>query len=47
MDESQRAHIGMAGRGRVRARFTLDAMLNANLAIYEELAATTFRPLVA
>jgi len=47
MDESQRAHIGMAGRARVRARFTLDQMLNANLAIYEELAETTFRSLVA
>lgn len=46
MDESQRAHIGMAGRARVRARFTLEKMLNANLAIYEELAQTTFRPLV-
>ncbi len=46
MDESQRAHIGMAGRARVRARFTLDKMLNANLAIYEELAEMTFRPLV-
>lgn len=46
MDESQRAHIGMAGRARVRARFTLDQMLNANLAIYEELAETTFRSLV-
>lgn len=47
MDESQRAHIGMAGRARVRARFTLDQMLNANLAIYEDLAETTFRSLVA
>lgn len=47
MDESQRAHIGMAGRARVRARFTLDQMLSANLAIYEELAETTFRSLVA
>lgn len=47
MDESQRAHIGMAGRARVRARFTLDRMLDANLAIYEELAETTFRSLVA
>lgn len=46
MDESQRAHIGMAGRARVRARFTLDRMLDANLAIYEELAETTFRSLV-
>lgn len=46
MDDSQRAHIGMAGRARVRARFTLDQMLNANLAIYEELAETTFRSLV-
>lgn len=46
MDDSQRAHIGMAGRARVRARFTLDRMLSANLAIYEELAETTFQPLV-
>lgn len=46
MDDSQRAHIGMAGRARVRARFTLDQMLSANLAIYEELAGATFRPLV-
>lgn len=46
MDESQRAHIGMAGRARVRARFTLDQMLNANLVIYEELAEMTFRSLV-
>lgn len=46
MDDSQRAHIGMAGRARVRARFTLDQMLGANLAIYEDLAETTFRALV-
>ena len=46
MDDSQRAHIGMAGRARVRARFTLEQMLSANLAIYEELAGATFRPLV-
>lgn len=44
MDESQRAHIGMAGRARVRARFTLGAMLEAILAVYEDVSGKTFRP---
>ena len=43
MDESQRAHLGLAGRARVRARFTLEAMLGRTLAIYEELAGRPFR----
>ena len=44
MDESQRAHIGMAGRARVRSRFTKAAGLAATLSIYEEIAGRTFRP---
>ncbi len=38
MDASARAHIGMAGRALVRSRFTLEAMLNATMAVYEQAA---------
>lgn len=44
MDESARAHIGMAGRARVRSRFTLAANLAATLEIYETALGATFRP---
>lgn len=44
MDESARAHIGMAGRARVRSRFTLSATLAATLAVYETALGATFRP---
>lgn len=43
MDESQRAHIGMAGRAQIRARYTLEAAMTATLAIYEDLAGRTFQ----
>ena len=46
IDDSQRAHIGMAGRARVRARFTKAAGLDATLRIYEELAGRLFRATV-
>ncbi|MEM7270718.1 MAG: glycosyltransferase [Pseudomonadota bacterium] len=46
MDDSLRAHIGMAGRARVRSRFTMDAMLSAILSVYEDVSGRTFRELV-
>ena len=42
MDDSARAHIGMAGRARVRSRFTLSAMLTAMLDVYEVAADRPF-----
>lgn len=42
MDDSARAHIGMAGRARVRARFTLAETLAATLTVYETTAGTAF-----
>jgi glycosyltransferase involved in cell wall biosynthesis len=43
MDQSQRAHIGMAGRARVRARFTLETMLGGILGVYEDVTGRSFR----
>lgn len=45
MDASARAHIGMAGRALVRSRFTLGAMLDATMAVYEQAAGQTAGPL--
>lgn len=44
MDESARAHIGMAGRARVRSSFTLSVMLSATLDVYEATLGKPFRP---
>ncbi|MEO1000110.1 MAG: glycosyltransferase family 4 protein, partial [Pseudomonadota bacterium] len=42
MDESARAHMGLAGRARVRARFSLEAMQAATLAVYAEALGRPF-----
>ena len=42
LDASGRAHMGMAGRARVGSRFTVTAMQDATLAVYERAAARTF-----
>lgn len=42
MDESARAHIGMAGRARVRASFTLSTMLSRALTVYETTTGAAF-----
>jgi glycosyltransferase involved in cell wall biosynthesis len=47
MDPSARAHMGLAGRARVHARFTTAAMQRATLDLYERVAGRTFRELVA
>lgn len=44
MDDSQRAHMGLAGRARVRSLFTVQAMQAATLEVYEKAAGRPFRP---
>lgn len=46
MDPSARAHMGLAGRARVHARFTTAAMQRATLDLYERVAGRTFRELI-
>lgn len=46
MDPSARAHMGMAGRAKVHANFTVAAMQRATLAVYEDMAERTFQALV-
>lgn len=46
MDPSARAHMGLAGRARVHARFTTAAMQRATLDLYERVAGRTFRELL-
>lgn len=46
MDPSARAHMGLAGRARVHARFTTAAMQRATLDVYERVAGRTFRALI-
>ncbi|MEM7545409.1 MAG: glycosyltransferase family 4 protein [Pseudomonadota bacterium] len=41
MDESARAHIGVAGRALVRSRYTLATMLAETMAVYEQAAGRT------
>ncbi len=42
LDESGRAHAGLAGRAEVRSRFTLEAAQRATLAVYETAAGRAF-----
>ncbi|MEM9012792.1 MAG: glycosyltransferase family 4 protein [Pseudomonadota bacterium] len=42
LDDSGRAHMGLAGRARVRAQFSLKAMQQATLEIYEEVTGRSF-----
>ena len=42
LDESGRAHLGLAGRAEVRSRFTLEAMQRAVLEVYAEAAGRAF-----
>jgi glycosyltransferase involved in cell wall biosynthesis len=42
LDPSARAHLGMAGRARVRQLFTIEAMQRATLAAYERAAGRAF-----
>ena len=44
LDSSQLAHMGLAGRARVRSRFTLAASLSATLSVYEELMGRSVAP---
>ncbi|MEO1539277.1 MAG: glycosyltransferase family 4 protein [Pseudomonadota bacterium] len=37
LDPSARAHMGMAGRARVRSRFTVEAMQRSTLAVYDRI----------
>ncbi len=46
MDPSARAHMGLAGRARVHARFTTAAMQRATLDVYERVVGRTFGALV-
>ena len=46
LDPSQRAHMGMAARARVHARYTVAAMQRATLDVYEQVAGRTFAKLV-
>lgn len=46
MDPSARAHMGLAGRARVHARYTTAAMQRATLDLYERVAGRTFRELI-
>ena len=39
MDTSERAHMGLAGRARIRSRFTIEEMQRATLEVYEQAAA--------
>ncbi|MEM9147981.1 MAG: glycosyltransferase family 4 protein [Pseudomonadota bacterium] len=42
LDASERAHMGLAARARVHARYTVAAMQRATIAVYEEAAGRTF-----
>ena len=42
MDVSERAHMGLAARARIHARFTISAMQRATLQVYEEAAGRSF-----
>ena len=46
MDPCARAHMGLAGRARVRARFTTAAMQRTTLNLYERVAGRTFGSLL-
>lgn len=46
LDPSQRAHMGMAARARIHARYTVSAMQRATLEVYEQVAGRTFATLV-
>lgn len=43
LDPSARAHMGVAGRARIRSRFTVEAMANATLGVYRDIAAKKSR----
>jgi glycosyltransferase involved in cell wall biosynthesis len=42
LDPSERAHIGLAARARVHARYTVAAMQRATISVYEEAAGRPF-----
>jgi glycosyltransferase involved in cell wall biosynthesis len=46
LDPSERAHMGMAARARIHARYTVAAMQRATLNVYEQAAGRTFAKLV-
>ena len=46
LDPSERAHMGMAARARIHARYTVSSMQRATLDIYEKAAGRTFATLV-
>jgi glycosyltransferase involved in cell wall biosynthesis len=46
LDPSERAHMGMAARARIHARYTVAAMQRATLNVYEQAAGRTFARLV-
>ncbi|MEM7507877.1 MAG: glycosyltransferase family 4 protein [Pseudomonadota bacterium] len=42
MDASERAHMGMAARARMHARYTISSMQQATLAVYEDATGRSF-----
>ena len=46
LGESERAHMGLAGRARIHSAYTVSAMQRATLAVYEQVAGRTFQKLV-
>ena len=46
LGESERAHMGLAGRARVHSAYTVSAMQRATLDVYEQVAGRTFQTLV-
>lgn len=46
LDPSERAHMGMAARAGIHARYTVAAMQRATLDVYEQVAGRTFAKLV-
>ena len=46
LDPSERAHMGMAARARIHARYTVSAMQRATLDVYEQATGRTFATLV-
>jgi glycosyltransferase involved in cell wall biosynthesis len=42
LDPSGRAHMGVAGRARIRSRFTIQMMQEATLRVYEQASGRTF-----
>lgn len=44
LTSTERTHIGLAGRARIHAAFTVSAMQRATLAVYEQVTGRSFEP---